>query len=93
MFRVGAALMIMLKNEYGPTLDMEAAARALAMRKRNVALADIDPADAADALRTELRQFAKAREPFNRRIRDEESVRDWWVAVGQDKDAQIIGVR
>ncbi|KAF8833058.1 hypothetical protein BDN67DRAFT_1017999 [Paxillus ammoniavirescens] len=62
------------------------------MSFQNPMLAKYHPMDALDTLKDQLKAYAKGAEPFNRRLRPKtESTTDWWVAVEQDEDGEVLG--
>lgn len=94
--RAGLSLQKILRNEYGDVYADKSTSdntKATLMQEQNPLLAHLGPAQALNQLRKELRNYQKGIDPFNRRLRDNESVLDWWTAVQQDDDAQVLGVR
>ncbi|EPQ50285.1 hypothetical protein GLOTRDRAFT_50829, partial [Gloeophyllum trabeum ATCC 11539] len=39
----------------------------------------------------QFQSYVKRREPFNRRFRDGETVKQWWEAVRRDQMGQVLG--
>lgn len=92
MKRVGLALKHMIQNEYGPAETLDNDARKTAMAVRNPDLAKISPGDANDAVKPQLKAYLQKREPFDRRIRSNESVLQWWKDVQKDDYGKVISV-
>ncbi|KAF8838962.1 hypothetical protein BDN67DRAFT_906426, partial [Paxillus ammoniavirescens] len=62
------------------------------MSFQNPMLANYHPMDALDTLKDQLKAYAKGAEPFNRRLQPKtESTADWWAAVQQDEDGEVLG--
>jgi len=51
------------------------------------------PAEALAAFRTQYRAYIKGEDPFNRKMRSNESALDWWKALRGDELANILAVR
>ena len=62
------------------------------MQEQNLLLAHLGPAQALNQLQKELHNYQKGIDPFNHRLQDNESVIDWWTAVQQDDNVQVLGV-
>jgi hypothetical protein len=84
----------MLKHEYGDAYDDMRSDHDAAniMKKRNPRLAGLTPREALKSLKLELKEYRKGTDPFNRKIRKHENIRDWWIAVQKDENAQVLGV-
>jgi hypothetical protein len=93
--RVGLGLQHILRNEYGEAYrkGRPSEESVAIMKLRNPLLAHLTPREALHAVKRELRDYTKGEEPFNRRFRSGENVRDWWVAVQKDQFGQVLGVR
>ncbi|KIJ59093.1 hypothetical protein HYDPIDRAFT_162797 [Hydnomerulius pinastri MD-312] len=91
--RVGLSLQKMLKHEYGDAYQNQNwADPKKQMAIQNPMLAKYHPMDALGALKDQLKAYAKGVEPFNRRLRPKtESTADWWAAVQQDEDGEVLG--
>jgi hypothetical protein len=90
--RVGLSLQQILKNEYGDAYTGHYPDPVAIMERRNPLLAGIDPMGALSRLKSELKQYAKGEEPFNRRFRDGQTVLSWWTFVQKDEFAHVLGV-
>ena len=94
--RAGISLQNILKNEYGDTyadnFKSDHKKEAL-MQERNPLLAHLGPAQALERLKRELRNYQKGVLPFDRKLRENESVLDWWIAIQRDDEARVLGVR
>ncbi|KAG2158711.1 uncharacterized protein EDB93DRAFT_1076704, partial [Suillus bovinus] len=93
MKRVGTSLQLMLKHEYGDVYDVVRSDQAAAklMKERNPRFTGLTPREALQALKVELKEYHKGADPFNCKIRKHENVRDWWLAVQKDENAQVLG--
>lgn len=92
--RVGTSLQRMLKHEYGDVYDGVRSNQVAAklMNERNPRLAGLTPREALQSMKVELKEYYKGTDPFNRKPRKNENVRDWWLAVQKDENAQVLGV-
>ena len=88
--RVGLSLQRMLKDEYGDALKKDNVQDI--MQIRNPRLANIPPAEALAALKRELKAYARDSEPFDRKMRPGQTVKQWWGKVAKDIDARVLGV-
>lgn len=86
MDRVHRSLKGMLQREYGDAktpADMEI---------RSPKLAHLPPKQAAQNLKRELHAYAARTDPFNRPMRNNETVIEWWVALQSDELCSVLGV-
>jgi hypothetical protein len=67
-------------------------AKVMLMQDRNPLLAHLSLTQALNQLRKELRNYQKDIAPFDRKLRDNETVLDWWTVVQHDDDAHILEV-
>ncbi|KAG2031438.1 hypothetical protein BDR03DRAFT_1030052 [Suillus americanus] len=56
------------------------------MQRRNPALAHLTPAEALARLQSQLKAYFRAEDPFNRKMRSNESPRDYWRALLKSGD-------
>ncbi|KAG1859014.1 hypothetical protein DFJ58DRAFT_658524, partial [Suillus subalutaceus] len=56
------------------------------MQHRNPALAHLTPAEALTRLQSQLKAYFRAEDPFNRKMRSNESPRDYWRALLKSGD-------
>jgi len=84
----------MLKHEYSDVYDGMRSDKAAAklMQERNPRLAGLTPREALESLKVELKEYRKGADPFNRKIRKHENIREWWLAVQKDENARVLGV-
>ncbi|EED78338.1 predicted protein [Postia placenta Mad-698-R] len=71
---------LLTRNEYGNLVDAKPDEICTRMQLRNPRLANLTPGAALNALKSELKAYAKKRNPFF-----------WWVKMQQDDDAHILG--
>ncbi|KAG1869563.1 hypothetical protein F4604DRAFT_1926958 [Suillus subluteus] len=63
------------------------------MKERNPRLAGLTPREALQSMKVELKEYCKGADPFIRKPRKNENVRDWWLAaVQKDENAQVLQV-
>ena len=92
--RAALALQSILRREYGNAYDTgKYHDPATEMEQRNPALVGFSPAEALAAFRTQYRAYIKGEDPFNRKMRSNESALDWWKALRGDELANILAVR
>lgn len=94
--RVGICLQKILKNEYGDAYDGDLLKKRPKpqeiMQKRNPRLAHLSPTEALQSLKRGLREYANCEEPFDRMLKSDETVREWWVTLQRKVDACVLGV-
>jgi hypothetical protein len=92
---VGLSLLQLLQKEYGDEhregRSVEEARRA--MEEVNPLLAQRNPKDAIAALKTQFRAYLDGTEPFTRKRRRNESIREYWCQFLKDEDSDILAVR
>ncbi|KAI0710280.1 hypothetical protein C8Q72DRAFT_903990 [Fomitopsis betulina] len=86
--RVGLCLLQLLKNEYGTLLNEKNVKER--MLKRNPLLEGLTPSQAYAELKDAVKAYARGFEPFNRPLKTNRSVRDWWIKV--QKEPGVEGV-
>ena len=92
---VGLCLPGILKNEFGDAyVDGENRKKnpKEIMQQRNPLLANLTPSQALANLKIELKAFTNNESPFNRVLREEETVYDWWTVVQRNRYASVLGV-
>ncbi|KAJ7450604.1 ribonuclease H-like domain-containing protein [Mycena latifolia] len=90
--RIGLSLQKILQREYSdefrPTRTIEEAKAA--MREINPYIAHRTPSEALTAFRSQLKHFLDGAEPFDRKKKPIESVRQWWLNLLNREDSDIL---
>ncbi|KAG1766662.1 hypothetical protein EDD22DRAFT_950430 [Suillus occidentalis] len=60
------------------------------MKQRNPTLAEFSPTDALASFRTQFQAYIKGVDPFNRKMRSNESALDWWKMLQVDELANVL---
>lgn len=92
--RIGVSLLGMLQNEYA---DEYRAGRSVAdamasLKEAGSRLAHRTPQDAMGALKKQLKAYMDGADPFMRKRRHDQSLRDWWMCLIQNDDADVLAV-
>jgi hypothetical protein len=92
--RIGLSLQKILQREYGdeyrPNRTVEEARKA--MEAINPDIAQRNPTEALKAFRVQLKNFLDGAEPFDRKKKPTESVRDWWNNLRNREDSDVLAV-
>ncbi|KAG1842963.1 hypothetical protein F4604DRAFT_1982247 [Suillus subluteus] len=89
--RAALALQNILQWEYGDTYDAgKYHDPSIKMEQQNPALIGFSPAEALAAFQTQYRAYIKGEDPFNQKMRSNESTLDWWKALQGDELANIL---
>ena len=94
--RAGISLQKILRNEYGNTYADNSKSdheKETLMQERNPLLAHLRPVQALERLKRELKNYQKGVIPFDQKLCENESVLDWWIAIQQDDEPQVLRVR
>ena len=94
--RAGISLQKILRNEYGNTYADNSKSdheKETLMQERNPLLAHLRPVQALERLKRELKNYQKGVIPFDQKLRENESVLDWWIAIQQDDEPRVLRVR
>jgi hypothetical protein len=76
--RAAVALQRILRREYGDSYEAGKYPDPVAeMKQRNPALAEFSPTDALASFRTQFQAYVKGDDPFNRKMRSNESALAW----------------
>ena len=62
------------------------------MKLRNPMLAEFSPMDALASFRTQFKAYIRGEDPFNRKMRMNESALGWWKALQRDELANVLAV-
>ncbi|KAG1791942.1 uncharacterized protein BJ212DRAFT_874996 [Suillus subaureus] len=62
------------------------------MKLCNPMLAEFSPTDALVSFRTQFKAYIKGEDPFNRKMRTNESALGWWKALQKDELANVLAV-
>ncbi|KAI0730090.1 hypothetical protein C8Q72DRAFT_825473 [Fomitopsis betulina] len=89
--QVGLCLLQLLKNEYGTLLNEKNVKEC--MLKRNPLLEGLTPSQAYAELKDAVKAYARGFEPFDRPLKTNRSVRDWWIKIQKEPGAQVLGVQ
>ncbi|KAG2131747.1 hypothetical protein DEU56DRAFT_953211, partial [Suillus clintonianus] len=85
--RAALSIQKILQREYGNVYDADEYTNPKAeMQRRNPALAHLTPAEALARLQSQLKAYFRAEDPFNRKMRSNESPRDYWRALLKSGD-------
>ncbi|KAJ7231083.1 hypothetical protein C8J57DRAFT_1581220 [Mycena rebaudengoi] len=90
--RIGLSLQSILQKEYGNEYrtDRTIEEAKHAMLEVNPYIAHRLPADALQALRTQLQKFLDNTEPFHHKKKTNESAREWWFKLLNQDDSDIL---
>ncbi|KAJ8585242.1 hypothetical protein M405DRAFT_865549 [Rhizopogon salebrosus TDB-379] len=76
-----------LQREYGDVYDAgKYASPKDEMNRRNPALAHLTPAEALTRVQSQLKAYFRSEDPFNRKMRSNETPRDYWRAISKSQD-------
>jgi hypothetical protein len=91
--RAAVALQRILRREYGDSYEAGKYPDPVTeMKQRNPALAEFSPTDALASFRTQFQAYIKGVDPFNRKMRSNESALDWWKMLQVDELANVLAV-
>ncbi|CAK5269492.1 unnamed protein product [Mycena citricolor] len=85
---LGKLLEIEYGNEYRPGRTIKEAKES--MRKINPYLAELTPVQALAALEVQIQRYLDGDEPFDRKKKRSDMVRDWWMPLLAHKDARVL---
>jgi hypothetical protein len=91
---IGLSLLQLLRKEYGDEYRAGRSAEEArkAMEEINPNLAHHNPRDALNALKKQFKAYLAGVEPFTRRRRQDESLRDYWLRYLGDEDSDVLAV-
>ncbi|OJA15131.1 hypothetical protein AZE42_12680, partial [Rhizopogon vesiculosus] len=93
--RAALSIQKILRREYGDVYDIgKYQSPKDVMNRRNPALAHLTPAEALTRLQSQLKAYFRCEDPFNRKVRSNETPRDYWRAIlkTRDKLADVLPV-
>ncbi|KAG1897103.1 uncharacterized protein F5891DRAFT_896508, partial [Suillus fuscotomentosus] len=89
--RAALALQRILRREYGDSYEVGKYPDPVGeMKLRNPMLAEFSPMDALASFRTQFKAYIKGEDPFNRKMRTNESALGWWKALQRDELANVL---
>ncbi|KAG1884960.1 hypothetical protein F4604DRAFT_1952032 [Suillus subluteus] len=87
------ALQRILQREYGDSYEagnLKYPDPVVEMKLRNPMLAEFSPTDTLVSFRTQFKAYIKDEDPFNQKMRTNESALGWWKALQKDELANVL---
>ncbi|KAG1752554.1 uncharacterized protein EDB91DRAFT_1293232 [Suillus paluster] len=89
--RAALALQRILRREYGDSYEAgKYPDPVVEMKLHNPMLAEFSPTDALVSFCTQFKAYIKGEDPFNQKMRMNESVLGWWKALQKDELANVL---
>src|SRR5438309_8595564 len=92
--RTGRGLQCILKHEYGDIYKIGSGITdpATVMRSCNPPLSKYTLFNALQRLRQQFKSYINAEDPFNHKLRSNQSSLQWWVTLEDDECADVLSV-